>query len=383
MLRHEALLTYGLVSMTNYAMKQDDASVAELHAEVVGHSRGVSIRRFEEEDADRWDAFVAGHPNATSYHLCRWTTLISNTFGHEGHYWLAELDDHTIVGILPTVRLKSRLFGDFIVSMPYFTYGGVLATDASVGEQLMGHACDHANSIGVAHIEFRDIQARSKWQHVRTDKVTMLLPLPGTEEELWASLSSERRNRIKKSQKSGASTTVGGIELVPDFYQVFARNMRDLGTPVYSIEFFRRMLAEFPHLITVLVTRFQDRPVAAAVLIHHPHSTEVPWVSSVSEFNHMAFNILLYWECLRVTIRSGRRAFDFGRSTVGSGTYTFKKRWGAAEKQLYWHYWLRGDRRMPNLTPHNPKYQLAVHVWQRLPLFVTNALGPRIVKNLP
>lgn len=369
--------------MTNDALNSPDLAGIFAVAKEVDSPSKVSVHLLEDGESDRWDAFVGGHSQASTYHLSGWRRLIARVFGHECYYWFAEDHNRRIVGVLPTVRLRSRLFGDFIASMPYFTYGGALASNDLIAKLLMDNACEHARSLGVAHIEFRDLQTRPGIEHVRTDKVTMHLPLPTKADELWLSLSSERRNRIKKPQKSGARTEIGGRELLSEFYKVFSRNMRDLGTPVYGRTFFERMLDEFPKLITVVVTRFEGRPVAAAILMHHPESMEVPWVSSISDLNRMSFNVLLYWECLNFAIESGKKVFDFGRSSVGSGTHTFKKRWGAKEKQLYWHYWLRDGEKMPNLTPNNPKYRAAVRVWQKLPLFVTNALGPAIVKHLP
>ena len=335
-----------------------------------------------EQDASCWDRFVEINARACTYHRYGWRRVIEQQFGHETYYWIARTDND-VVGVLPTVRLRSRLFGDFLVSLPYFTYGGAVATSGLVEQSLMTHACEQALSMGVSHVEFRDLQSREGWTNVRTDKVSMWLPLPSSVDEMWSSLKSERRNRIKKPQKEGATTVAGGLELLDDFYSVFTRNMRDLGTPVYGRDFFEAMIREFPNDIVMLSTRYQGNPVAAALLMKHKTSMEIPWVSSVRDFNHLSFNILLYWECLKTAIEAGKSTFDFGRSSVGSGTYTFKERWGAKPEQLYWHYWLGPGQKMPNLTPKNPKFQLAVKMWQKLPLPVANRLGPHIVRNLP
>ena len=93
-------------------------------------------------------------------------------------------------------------------------------------------------------------------------------------------------------------------------------------------------------------------------------------------FNSIGVNMLLYWNVLEYACAHGYEVFDFGRSTLDSGTFKFKSQWGAQPQQLYWHYWMQGWRRAAVINPSNPKYRLAVAAWQRLPLAVANRLGP-------
>lgn len=281
------------------------------------------------------------------------------------------------------IRLKSTLFGDYMVSMPYFNYGGAVAETATVEESLMRKGSELAEDLGCQHIEFRDTLGRNSHWTPRTDKVIMELALPTSVEELWSRLGSNIRRKIRRPQKEGAEILRGGKELVPDFYRVFSHNMRDLGTPVYPECFFASIMETFPDSASIVVIRLRGKLAAAALLLGFKNRLQMPWVSSIREFNRLMINMLLYWELLENAIENRYQVFDFGRSTVNSGTYYFKKQWGAKEKQLYWHYWLRDGQDLPQLTPNNAKYQLAIKAWQRLPLFIANRLGPRIVKNLP
>lgn len=309
--------------------------------------------------------------------------VIEEVFGHRTYYLTARTADGVIEGVLPLARLSSRLFGDFLVSLPYFNYGGAVATDTYVRDVLEREAEELASWLGASHVEFRDHSARDDGTPARMDKITRVRALPDTEDELWREIGSKVRAQVKKPLRSGAEVAVGGVERLDEFYTVFARNMRDLGTPVYTRRLFEIVCRYMGSDASVVVVHLDGRPAAAAVLLRHGDSMEIPWASSLREHNRIGVNMLLYWEVLAHAIRTGCRRFDFGRSTAGSGTDRFKRQWGGESVQLYWHYWLRSGDEPPRLNHDNPRYRLATTVWKRLPLVVANRLGPRIVRNLP
>lgn len=328
-----------------------------------------------------WARYVDAHPQATLYHSLAWRRLVQAAFGHQTHYLYAHAGGR-LVGVLPLVRLRTRVFGDFLVSLPHVNYGGALADSAATAQALLDAAGARAAALGCRHVEFRDTCRRAGWP-ARTEKVVMELSLPASAEELWASFDSKLRAQIRRADKEGIEIVRGGAELLPQFYAVFARNMRDLGTPVYGRGFFTAIFAGFSQAATLVVCRQRGRPVAAGFLLRYRERLEIPWAASVREYNRIGVNMALYWAALRFAIEQGSRVFDFGRSTVDSGTYRFKKQWGAVPRPLYWHYWLNADVAMPALTPSNPKYRHAIAAWQRLPLFVANCLGPMLAKHLP
>jgi FemAB-related protein (PEP-CTERM system-associated) len=332
-------------------------------------------------DPAAWDAYVAAHPDASGYHLWAWRSIFEDVFGHRTHYAAATRDGR-VVGVLPIVLFRSAVFGRFAVSVPFLNYGGVVADDDAIGTRLVEHAGRIARAHGASHVELRHDRRRFAQLAPKTHKVAMTLALPGDADTLWAALDRKVRNQVRKAEKSGLTVEAGGRELVAEFYAVFAQNMRDLGTPVYSRRLFEAVLETFPDRARLIVLRHEGTPVAAGLAWRWRDRTEVPWASSLRAYNAMSPNNLLYWTILKEAIAAGCKVLDFGRSTPNEGTFHFKKQWGANPTPLCWEYDLvRGA--LPDQSPKNPRFQLAIRAWQKLPVGVANVLGPRIVRSIP
>jgi serine/alanine adding enzyme len=342
----------------------------------------MEIRDYEQVDRDRIEAFLKRSVNSTIYHMTGWKSVIEETFRHTFDYVVA-VDGEEIRGVLPLVHIRSRLFGNYMVSLPYFNYGGPCAEDTDAEEGLLQEAVRRARMRDAKFIEFRSVERWSNGFPVKTGKVAMVLPLPDSAEDLWKGFPSKLRSQIRRPEREGLRARIGREEDLDGFYKVFSTNMRDLGTPVYPKRFFENVLRHFPGN-SWICSVYKDREVAASgFLMGYRNRMEIPWASSLRSFNRFSPNMLLYWDCLRFSCDSGYDSFDFGRSTPEEGTYRFKEQWGAKPVQLFWHYWLRDKEPMPELNPRNPKYRIAISVWKKLPVSLANFIGPRIVKNLP
>jgi FemAB-related protein (PEP-CTERM system-associated) len=334
-------------------------------------------------DEAKIDRYVILSDITNTYHDVRWGRIAEECFGHKYYVLLSENADGVIDGILPFVHIKSWSFGNFMVSMPYFNYGGVCANDESTQERLIDGAIRMAKDLKVQHIEFRQELSLNNGFPQKIHKVSMRLGLPDSPDELWKSFPSKLRSQIKVPQKAGLTVRIGRMEELESFYTVFSRNMRDLGTPVYPVIFFRSILEAFPENTWISTVYHGNIPVASGFLAGFKNRLEIPWASSIRSHNRFSPNMLLYWYCLKFACEHGYKTFDFGRSTAGESTYKFKEQWGATPSPMIWSYWVRGEGNMPDLTPRNPKYRLAIGIWKRLPLPVTQILGPRIIRNIP
>ncbi|MBX3237312.1 MAG: FemAB family PEP-CTERM system-associated protein [Nitrospiraceae bacterium] len=335
------------------------------------------------DDLRAWDRYVLASPQASGYHLSGWRGIVETVFGHATRYLLAQDDQGVIKGILPLVFQSSPMFGRFLVSLSFVNYGGILAESDQVQSQLEAAAIEQANALGVKHIECRqDAKSTTNWT-ASERKVSMRLALPDSFEQLWQAFPSKLRSQVRRAQKEGMIVEFGALDRLDDFYSVFSRCMRDLGTPVYPRMWFQNILEAFPDDARLCVVYHEKIPVSAGFLYGFGSILEIPWAAADRRFNRLSPNMLLYGSVLEHACQRGYSVFDFGRSTPDSGTYRFKEQWGAKPHQLYWYYWVRDGKAIPQLNPQNPKFDLAIRVWQRLPIPIANALGPRIVKYLP
>ena len=298
-----------------------------------------NLRVVDSLSTAQWDEFVDQNPNATIYHHSSIRRVIEETFPHSSHY-LAAIDlQGQVLGLLPLVEMRSRMFGHFLISLPYFNYGGILTACHKARLLLMKTAAERAATVGARHIEYRNSTEYYNQLPTRSDKVAMLLDLPASSDQLWLNIGTKIRAQIKKAEKAGATIRTGREELIDDFYQVFSRNMRDLGTPVYSKSLFSNMIRYCPGA-RILTVYLNNKPVSSGMVIGWRNTIEIPWASTIREANRHDANMKLYWEALHYGIEQGYKVFDFGRSTKDTNTYRFKKQWGAIPIELYWQYWL-------------------------------------------
>jgi len=330
-------------------------------------------------DQGAWEAFVNAREDAAGYHAWGWRRVFTNAFGHEPVYLIARRDDQ-VVGVLPLVHIRSLLFGNSLTSLPFLNYGGVIAESTEVGLALVGFARDEARLRKCDHVELRHVERQFADLPCKSHKVAMHLPLAVG---MWDQLDRKVRNQIRKAEKSGLVVERGGEALVGDFYAVFARNMRDLGTPVYSRRLFEEVLRTFPDSAQLHIVRLNGLPVAAGVTYRTPAMVQLPWASSIREYNSLCANVLLYWDAIQFAQSTGAAVFDMGRSTPNEGTFKFKSQWGAEPVPLHWEYQLLKADHLPNVSPANPKFQLAIALWQKLPVSVTLRVGPMIVRAIP
>jgi FemAB-related protein (PEP-CTERM system-associated) len=331
-----------------------------------------------EHDGAEWDAFVARRPWASGYHAWTWRGVFRHALAHEPISLMARQGGE-VVGILPMVYMKSFLFGRALVSLPFLNYGGVVADSSDAREALLRSAAAEARARRCRHVELRHTSRQCPELPCRQHKVAMRLALA---DGLWDRLDRKVRNQIRKSEKAGLVGIDGGVELLDEFYAVFARNMRDLGTPVTARRFFSEVIAAFPDRTRVHVVRRQGTPVAAAITYRSGDTIEVPWASSIRDYNVHCPNHALYWRMIQLAVAAGCRTFDFGRSTPGEGTFKFKEQWGAEPSPLYWEYALLSGG-VPDHGPGNPKFRLAIETWKKLPLGLATMAGPWIGRAIP
>lgn len=331
-------------------------------------------------DPAEWDAFGEAQPGWTHFHRYGWRRVIERAFGHKCLYYAARDASGALAGVMPLVRVKSPLFGHFLVSMPFLNYGGPLGTPDAV-RALAAAAEEEAKRSGAKLLELRSAVELPVDLPVSHRKITVLLDLPNDTEVLWKRFDAKLRSQVRKPQKDGVTVKLG-LDQMPQFYEVFSQHMRDLGTPVLSRRFFDEIAATFPDSTRLAVAYLEGQPVATGLGFRYGGEFEITWASSLLAVKKSAPNMLVYWELLQQCVREGVGVFNFGRCTPNGGTHKFKLQWGGRDAPLYWYQRAAtADAKTP--SPDDGAFSWGPRIWKKLPIAVANAVGPRVVKYIP
>ena len=332
-----------------------------------------------------WDQYILSHPLGGVYLTTPWKKAIEQGYGHETFY-LAAFENNDITGVLPLALIKPPLGSPGLVSLPFCDYGGLPAdnnrTALSLLDKATSLAREHRAGLEIRNLSSSDLIKFPQGFVQGTNKCRMLLELPESSDLLWSGFKSKLRSQIKKSSKEGLVARLEQAELLPDFYKVFCRNMRDLGSPVHSIHWINSVIESFGQAAKVCVVYKDNTPAAGGIILMHAQTATVPWASALREYSRLSPNMLLYWTFLKFAADNGYRFFDFGRSTPGEGTYAFKEQWGARPVPLSWYRLLIDSSAHAAANGNGSIRRAGEKLWRNLPLAAANALGPRLRKYI-
>jgi FemAB-related protein (PEP-CTERM system-associated) len=337
-----------------------------------------------------WDEYVDGHNNATPYHRFAWLLSIEQAYQHENVSLLAFNDD-TLVGVLPCIKMQKPFSKPSYCALPFCDLGFGLANEPSILKALQSEALTLLQHEGGNCFDYRDSVNASLDDELAGKKVRMVLPLPGDSEALMAGFKSKLRSQIRKAEKNELTCVITNSQTqIDDFYQIFAINMRKLGSPVHSKKWFECLFNNYAQQSILSVVYSDKVPVGAGIVLRTANKVAIPWASTVAEYNKLAPNMMLYWSLLEHVSNLGCTEFDFGRSTYDEGTYKFKRQWGAEPVPLAWSD--LAQNQAPNQTTTditstgsdnvNQIRALVEKTWSKLPLGVTTRLGPKIRKHI-
>jgi FemAB-related protein (PEP-CTERM system-associated) len=327
-----------------------------------------------------WDAYVLRHPHATFFHRAGWARVVNRIWGHRCHL-LAAWRGQRLVGLLPLGEIDSWLFGHSLSSMPFAVYGGLLADDETVAAALEQHALSLASSLSVEHLELRYLQPRhTDWP--RQDLyVTFRKELAADDETNMLAIPRKQRAMVRKGIANELRAEIDAD--AGRFFALFADNVHRHGTPAMPRAWFEALLQEFGPDAEVLTVCAPDGKPLSSVLSFYFRDEVLPYYAGDDvAARELAANDFKYWALMQHAVRRGARLFDYGRSKVGTGPYSFKKNWGFTPQPLSYEFQLLAAQELPQHNPNNPKYQLMIRAWRRLPLWLVNRIGPPIVRNL-
>jgi FemAB-related protein (PEP-CTERM system-associated) len=364
--------------MTSLSVPTENSPISVLP----GIPAQVVVRAFESQDAERWERFVLDHQEGTFFHQLAWKRVVEKTFDHVAKYVYAERDGQ-IVGVAPLFLVSNWMVGKCLVSSPLASYGGICASDTEAEHALLEFIKRQAQEQQVDYLELRNPAGGTLPGFVPNTRYSgFSLTLSKDPEAVLKGLPKDIRYMIRKAEKADLHVR-RGPELLDEFYKLFTINMRRLGTPVFPRSLFVNLLAQFGKQIDVLVVYAGSQPVASAVSFLFRDTMHPYYIGGLPLARDLAANNFLWWELMKFAAQSGMNTFDFGRSKKGTGAYAFKKKWNPKITDLDYQVFLVKRKTVPNFSPANPKFELATQVWSRLPLWLANSLGPRVVRWIP
>lgn len=342
------------------------------------------MRIDELEEPDRaWDDFVHSQPGATLGHAAAWCRVLRSAYRLEPFYLVARASGGGMEGVLPLVSMPGLRGGRELISLPYLDTAGVLAASPDAADALLDHALAIARKQRVRAIELRAL-AREGAEASALDRVDLVMPLENDVDAQWQAVRAKVRNQTRKAEREGlALLELGGDAQIDAFYAPFAVNMRDLGSPVHALGFFRAIAREFGDAARFIVTGLGSEPVGGLVAIHFGDTVTIPWASTLRRERARCPNNQIYWEALRWSVERGACQIDFGRSPRDGGTHRFKLGWGARERELDWSRLAPSGDALPlGLPGGNPALKRLSALWTRLPLGLATGLGPHLRRRI-
>ena len=321
------------------------------------------------------------------FHCVEWKEVVEEIFGQPGIYLYAE-EEGIFRGILPLFSINSFLFGKCLISTAFAVYGGILADNPEAERALFEEARKITDKKNAAYLELRNKKKRNLDLPFKDLYYFFTLDLCSDPEVIWKQMRKRNRNILRKGIKSGLTCSFNGIgtplpEELNRFYELFCYCQRALGTPVLSLAFFRKLLNIFPNQTAIFSAKYEGKIISSLFVFFHKNTVLPYYIGYDSAYLKYAPNNYLLWKVIQYGCRNGFKEYDMGRSRQGTGSYEFKRHWGIEPQQLYYEYYLARSKKVPQVNPSNPKYDIPRRIWTRLPVPLTRYLGPMLIKHLP
>jgi FemAB-related protein (PEP-CTERM system-associated) len=366
-----------LSSDTEIHMTSSLAATALIEPEIAR----VQVRPLLHFEEPLWEEFVARSAEATFFHKVGWRRAVAEGCGHEG-YNLAAWRGARLVGILPLTHVRSRLFGDALVSVAFGVYGGILAEDKEVVCALGAAAVELGQRLDVGHVELRHERPLALgWTAKAGLYATFKRAISASHDENLKAIPRKKRADLRKAI-GNPKLRVDAAADVRTFFRVYAESVRNLGTPVFPLSLFEAIQREFDDAVEISAVHGPEGAVAAVMSFYFKDQV-LPYFGGATPFARPlhAYD-RLYWELMRRAADRRCQIYDFGRSKRGTGAFDYKTYWGFEPTPLHYQYFPVRAAVIPDVNPLNPKYRLMAAAWKRLPLSVANVMGPHIARQL-
>ncbi len=319
---------------------------------------------------------VKDYPNF--YNSTNWIKTIEESYNLKP-FIVALIDEKKILNAIPFMLIKSNLFGKKLVSMPYGDYGGFLSPTKV--DWILKKLEDIAKENDVDYVEIRGPDLNLKSFKKKVTYYNFILDLKKPLNDIWKSFDKKVRNSIRKAEKNNVKVVKGTRKELEEFYRLYLKTMKKLGSPPHSFDFFDNVFKFCSKNVKLFFAESDNKKIAASIFFLH--EKKIYYWKNVSDANylHLRPNDLILFRMIEWGKRKNYESLDFGRARMHTGGFLFKKRWGGKMYELKYYYRIYKDCEIPD--PEEEKYKFLGGLWKSLPIFLIKRLGPNIRKNFP
>jgi serine/alanine adding enzyme len=343
----------------------------------------IHVRKLEQKQVTAWpDSLVS---SGTFTALDSWSNLVRTIYGNDVHRFEA-VSGVEVVGLLVLTHVRHPIFGNYLATSPFGSYGGFAFASIDARDALLEGAQMLADELGVEYVVIRFLedgnQPPAPWLQ-NPIYSTYLLDLAPNAEDLLKNFGHQHRKHTRQAMKRGFKIQFGHLGLLDETYEALARSMHELGSPYHPKQYLQRMAELLGDCVEFVVIKdSQDVLVGCAVLVYHHGVASNLHANILREFRSGYAGEFLYWSLIEHYCQKGLQVCDMGRSLNSSGNETFKLKWRPHQVPLaYWYYLPKGGS-IPELNQKSPKFRFAIWLWKRLPAFVVRALGPSLLRGI-
>lgn len=341
----------------------------------------MSISLLEDGAFGVWDDFVRDHPASTPFHLSAWQRALEPGMGHKVLWLTYRSKAGALEGVLPLTQVKSRLFGHTLIASAFAVYGGPLYQSPEAKAALIEAAISAVQDTGASALELRSQTREMEAWPAKTDLyVTFKREINADPDVNMKAIPRKQRAMVRKGIKFDLHSKESGS--VDHHYAIYAESVRNLGTPVFPKRWFQALQHFYGRECDILIIKKDDKSLASVMSLYFKGEVLPYYGGGTADARAFAANDYMYWALMEHAREKGCTSFDFGRSKVGTGAFSFKKNWGFEPTPLAYEFYLPSGADMPDVNPLNPKYQLMIKTWRKLPLWAANRMGPFISRNL-
>jgi serine/alanine adding enzyme len=293
---------------------------------------------------------------------------------------------------IPLIRVRSKIFGNKIISLPFMDVGGIFGSSKNSFKILLKKIVESFKDTRI-EIKLNDIEKNFQGFYreleslgfgVRKAKQQFYILIENPETK-WKKFHKHTRNDIRKAEKSSLKIVpINNDSELKKFYTLYFDEMKRFGTPPHSRKFFLNLAHELKDKFYGLNCYKDNKLIASTVLVKSEEVAYLWFNVSDQKYRNFRPNDLLYWANVKEAYREKISFIDSGQIDLNpqdkrsEGLLKFKQKWLGESHQKYLFTYPSEESE----SSKKEKLKKFRKIWSLLPNPIIKLIGPKICSEL-